>query len=223
MHFKSLLHVRDHSKATGRAHHLLSTIAHHVNRHTGEAFGPSIERLAERLDVTPQWVRQLRARLVAEGELILKPSRGRHCNVYVIPYERCPACQGGNPKAELPVDLIPDDTNPQVPPAQPATQPETLEAATRNSDPANPKVGEPFKAVLKRIELQKEFFKEEKEKKEGATRNCLEPWLEDKPERQSPYWCDAHGFCHSERLDDHLPGCWLEDTREECRNTREAG
>jgi hypothetical protein len=29
----------------------------------------------------------------------------------------------------------------------------------------------------------------------------------DKPERQSPFWCDAHGFCHSERLPDHRPDC----------------
>jgi hypothetical protein len=29
----------------------------------------------------------------------------------------------------------------------------------------------------------------------------------DKPERQSRWWCDAHGFCHSERLPDHRPGC----------------
>ncbi len=63
MHFKSLLHVRDHSKAKGRAHHLLEYIAQHVNRHTGEAFDLSVERLADRLDVTPQWVRQLRTRL----------------------------------------------------------------------------------------------------------------------------------------------------------------
>jgi hypothetical protein len=31
MHFKSLLHVRDHAKVRGRAHHLLSYIAQHVN------------------------------------------------------------------------------------------------------------------------------------------------------------------------------------------------
>ena len=77
MHFKSQLHVRDHAKAKGRAHHLLEHIAQHVNRHTGEAFGPSVERLADRLDITPQWVRHLRARLMAEGELIWKPIRGR--------------------------------------------------------------------------------------------------------------------------------------------------
>jgi hypothetical protein len=227
MHFKSILHVRDHSKATGTAHHLLSTIANHVNMHTGEAFGPSVDRLASRLDVTPQWVRQLRARLVAEGELMLKPSRGRHPNIYIIPYERCPACQGSNPKVDLPDDSLPDETNPTVEDPQPASEPETLTAPTRNSYPANPKVTlpqpetftpptrnsedpnpklkEPFAAVLARIELRKDV-KEVKEKKEGVTRNSFEIGL-DKPERQSPFWCEAHGFCHGERLSDHRPDC----------------
>jgi hypothetical protein len=201
MHFKSLLHVRDHAKVRGRAHHLLSYIAQHVNIHTGEAFDLSVERLADRLDVTPQWVRQLRTRLVETGELIVKQSRGRHPNVYVIPYERCPACQGGNPKVELPVENIPDEINPQVD----APKPETLPAPTRNSAPPNPKLGETFKVLLERIGPQKDV-KEVKEKKEGATRNSIEGWL-DKPERRSPFWCEAHGFCHSERLGDHQPDC----------------
>jgi hypothetical protein len=201
MHFKSLLHVRDHSKAKGRAHHLLEYIAQHVNMHTGEAFDLSVERLADRLDVTPQWVRQLRTRLVEMGELLVKQSRGRHPNVYVIPYERCPACQGGNPKVELPVENIPDEINPQVD----APKPETLPAPTRNSAPPNPKLGETFKVLLERIGPQKDV-KEVKERKEGATRNSIEGWL-DKPERRSPFWCEAHGFCHSERLGDHQPDC----------------
>jgi hypothetical protein len=233
MHFKSILHVRDHSKATGTSHHLLQTIANHVNRHTGEAFGPSVDRLAVRLDVTPQWIRQLRARLVAEGELIFKQSRGRHPNVYIIPWERCPACQGSQGNAPVSGDPLPDDFNPQVglpdeinpkvAASQPTSKPETLTAPTRNSAGANPKVGEPFEVVRKRIELQKDLLKEEREKKESATRNCLEPWLEDKPERQSPFWCAAHGFCHSERMPDHLPGCWLKDTGVAHRNIPEAG
>jgi hypothetical protein len=201
MHFKSLLHVRDHSKAKGRAHHLLEYIAQHVNMHTAEAFDLSVERLADRLEVTPQWVRQLRTRLVETGELIVKQSRGRHPNVYVIPYERCPACQGGNPKVELPVDNIPDDTNPQVD----APQPETFPALTRNSDPANPKLGETFEALLARIEHRKDL-KEVKERKDGATRKLRETWL-DKPEKYSPFWCEAHGFCHGECLSDHRPDC----------------
>jgi hypothetical protein len=197
--------VRDHSKTTGRAHHLLQHIAQHVNMHTGEAFGPSVERLADRLDVTPQWVRQLRAKLVAEGELILKPSRGRHPNVYIIPYERCPACQGINPKVELPVDRIPDETNPQVE----DLQPETFTPSTRNSEPLNPKLREPFAAVPQRIEYRKDSCKEVKERKERATRKFMETWL-DKPERHNPFWCEAHGFCPSERLSDHLLECALE-------------
>jgi hypothetical protein len=209
MHFKSLLHVRDHSKAKGTAHHLLEHIAQHVNMHTGEAFGPSVERLAVRLDVTPQWVRQLRARLVAEGELILKPSRGRHPNVYIIPYERCPACRGVNPKVELLVDPIPDESNPQVEVCQPETQPETFSAPTRKSDRPNPKLEEAFEALLARIELQKDSCKEVKEREKGLTRKFIEGWL-DKPERLSPFWCEAHGFCHSERLSEPLPDCWLE-------------
>jgi hypothetical protein len=201
MHFKSLLHVRDHAKVRGRAHHLLEYIAQHVNRHTGEAFNLSVERLADRLDVTPQWVRQLRTRLVETGELIVRQSRGRHTNVYIIPYERCPACQGGNPKLELPVENIPDEINPQVD----APQPETLPAPTRNSDGPNPKLRESFKVLPERIGPQKDV-KEVKEKKEGVTRNSIEEWL-DKPERRSPFWCEAHGFCHSERLSDHQPDC----------------
>jgi hypothetical protein len=107
VHFNSLLHVRDHAKVQGTAHHLLVYIALHVNRHTEEAFELSVDRLAHRLDVTPQWVRQLRARLVAAGELLVQQSRGRHPNVYRIPYERCPACQGGHPKLQLPVESHP--------------------------------------------------------------------------------------------------------------------
>jgi hypothetical protein len=32
----------------------------------------------------------------------------------------------------------------------------------------------------------------------------------EKAERNSPFWCEAHGFCHSERLSDSLPECTRE-------------
>jgi hypothetical protein len=32
----------------------------------------------------------------------------------------------------------------------------------------------------------------------------------DKPEAQSPFWCNEHGFSHSERLPDHRPDCTRE-------------
>jgi hypothetical protein len=120
MHFKSLLHVRDHAKVVGTAHHLLEYIALHVNRHTGEAFELTVERIAHRLEVTPQWVGQLRRRLVESGELLVKQSRGRHPNVYIIPYEHCSLCQKANPKGELGVG----ESNPKLSPGQPQSEPQ---------------------------------------------------------------------------------------------------
>jgi hypothetical protein len=194
MHFNSLLHVRDHAKVQGTAHHLLEYIALHVNRHTGEAFELSVDRLAHRLEVTPQWVHQPRARLVAAGELEIQQSRGRRPNVYRIPYERCPACQGGNPKLESPVE-----SNPQRPPAQP----ETAMPLPRNSDPSNPKLGKASGPRLAWIERPKES-KDLKEKQEAATRNFTNNGLGGpehppanmfpKAEQASPFWCQACGF-----------------------------
>jgi hypothetical protein len=48
--------------------------------------------------------------------------------------------------------------------------------------------------------------KREREKKDAlpAQVSSLTP---DKPEAYNPFWCDAHGFCHSERLPDRRPDC----------------
>jgi hypothetical protein len=199
MHFKSLLHVRDHAKVRGRAFALLQDIASHTNMHTGEAFELSVDRLAARHEVTPQWTRRLLNLLIASGELIVQRSRGRHPNVYIIPYERCPACQGDNPKLEYR-----DDFNPKLVPPQP----ETERPPTRNSTPLNPKLDEGSTARLAGIGSRKDL-KDLKERKEGATRNSEARGM-DKPEMQNPFWCDAHGFAHGERQPDHQPDCVLE-------------
>jgi len=52
--------------------------------------------------------------------------------------------------------------------------------------------------------------KDLKERKEGATPNFDGGGM-DKPEMQSPFWCDAHGFAHGERQPDHRPDCVLEE------------
>jgi hypothetical protein len=57
-----------------------------------------------------------------------------------------------------------------------------------------------IKAVTKVVGI-----KERKDKED-----MLASHVPKKAERQSPYWCEAHGFCHSQQLADHLPGCWLE-------------
>jgi hypothetical protein len=204
MHFKSLLHVRDHAKVVGTAHHLLEYIAQHTNMHTGEAFELTVERQAHRLNVTPQWVGQLRRHLVESGELIVQQSRGRRPNVYIIPYERCPACQGDdiNPKVE-----VGDDLNPEL---QPQTQPQTRPPPTPNSAAPQP-VGKVlrFPSVQPQTAPQKEV-KEVKEKKDGPTPNVDHDQedrrpdprdefpsghiLHDKAETDSPFWCAACGY-----------------------------
>jgi hypothetical protein len=198
MHFKSLLHVRDHAKVVGTARQLLQDIALHVNMHTGEAFELSVDRLAHRLDVTPQWVRRLKARLVEAGELIVQQSRGRRPNIYRIPTERCHACQATNPKQEFRVAQDPDEGNPKLP----RPQPETVTPSTRNYGHLHTR-----QKVLRYqgVEPETGVLKEsgKREKKEPPIFSLML----DKPERQSRWWCDAHGFCHSERLPDHRPGC----------------
>lgn len=46
--------------------------------------------------------------------------------------------------------------------------------------------------------------RERKEKGAPPAPFSLSP---DKPEQQNPFWCDAHGFAHGERLPDRRPDC----------------
>jgi hypothetical protein len=225
MHFKSLRHVRDHAKVRGTAHHLLNIIASHINMHTGEAFELTVERLANYLGVTPQWVGRLVNSLLASGELVVQRSRGRHANVYRIPYEHCHACQGDNPKVEFGVEILGDEINPKVTSSQPQTvgpatptsgapnpkvpspQPQSHAAPTPKSGAPNPKVGVGSNPPLARIEPQKEV-KEKREKKERPTTlvsfggeggASAPPGVRDeKPERQNPWWCEGCGVMHAE-------------------------
>jgi hypothetical protein len=173
---------------------MLEYIALHMNRHTGEAFELTVDRIAHRLHVTPQWVGQLRRHLVETGELLVQQSRGRHPNVYRIPWERCPACQGSNPNGEFGVE----DRNPKVPPGQPPSEPQSMTPPTPTCDPPNPKVEEVPAPHLAWIQPQKDS-KELKYYKEGPTPNSREEEPEqreeawEKAERRSPFWCEACG------------------------------
>jgi hypothetical protein len=154
MHFKSLRHVRDHVKVQGRAYDLLMYIALHTHMHTGEAFELTIERQAQRHQLTPEWTRILLNGVIATGELVVERSRGRHPNRYRFPLERCSACQGDdlNPKVELGVE----DANPKVPSGQPQSEPQSGPPPTPKSDPANPQVGVAATPHRARLEPPKE-------------------------------------------------------------------
>jgi hypothetical protein len=52
--------------------------------------------------------------------------------------------------------------------------------------------------------LAPERNRERKEKRAHSVSVSFSP---EKPEIDSPFWCETHGFCHSEQLSDHHPGC----------------
>lgn len=93
---------------------------------------------------------QLRRQLLASGELIVKQSRGRRPNVYVIPYESCHLCQAAipdrpsrgddvNPKVEFGVAVPTPTPNPQRTPKQPPSNPQVTEASGPELAPVEPK------------------------------------------------------------------------------------
>jgi hypothetical protein len=46
-----------------------------------------------------------------------------------------------------------------------------------------------------------------KEREKKGTPPAPVSLSQEKAERYNPFWCEAHGFCHGERLSDHLSGC----------------
>jgi hypothetical protein len=75
------------------------------------------------------------------------------------------------------------------------------------SDPPDPQVSD-IPDTPRQESLTQKTIENKREKKEAPTAP-VSLWPE-KAERASPYWCEAHGFCHGERLPDQLPGCWCE-------------
>jgi hypothetical protein len=179
------------------ARHLLLLIATHQSIETGWAF-LSYLCLSEELGVTRRRVIQLVFLLEAKGVLEVRRGHGRgHVNFYRILREEDglpvphrsnkPACrQAGKVKSETP------------PPAEKVKFP---------TPPAPEKVKSETPNTLKSLENvpDKVVDTKEREKKEAPVFHSPE-----KAERQSPFWCEVHGFCHGERLPDQLPGCWCE-------------
>jgi hypothetical protein len=75
--------------------------------------------------------------------------------------------------------------------------------------PAGKKVKSPTRkseiSDLEKVKCPSPERNREREKKGAPLAPVIH--VNEKPETDNPFWCEAHGFCHSERLDDHLPGC----------------
>jgi hypothetical protein len=175
------------------ARHLMQLIGSHQNPATGWAY-LSYACLSEESSLTRRRVIQLVALLEAKGVLEVHRGHGRgHVNFYRILREDdglpVPHKRGKKVKSETP--LSEEKVKFPTPP-----QPEKVKS-------------EPDKS-LESLEntAHKVVENKEREKKgKSASPVSLSP---EKAERHSPYWCEAHEFCHGERLPDHRPDCSLE-------------
>jgi hypothetical protein len=55
--------------------------------------------------------------------------------------------------------------------------------------------------------LTSRFVKSKREREKKGAPPAPFSLSPDKPEMHNPFWCDAHSFCHGERLPDHRPDC----------------
>lgn len=181
MSMSTLAYTRQAYKSFSRsARHLLQLIAGHQSLQTGWAY-LSYRCLSEESSLTPRRIMQLVAFLEANHALEVHRGHGRgHVNFYRVLSEEdgSPVPCRGAKKVKFP----------------PSPEVEKVKSETGNSLESQENVPD------------KEVNIKEREKKGSAVRRTVSLSLE-KSERQNPFWCEAHRFCHSERLGDHRPDC----------------
>jgi hypothetical protein len=171
----------------------MQLIGSHQSPITGWAY-LSYACLSEEASLTRRRVIQLVALLEAKGVLEVRRGHGRgHVNFYRILRE-----EDGLPVSPKRREKVKSHT------------PSLAEKVKFPTPPEPEKVkSEPDKS-LESLEntAHKVVENKEREKKgKSASPVSLSP---EKAERHSPYWCEAHGFCHSERLPNHRPDCACE-------------
>jgi hypothetical protein len=170
------------------ARHLMQLIGSHQSPQTGWAY-LSYACLAEEASLTRRRVIQLVALLEEKGVLEVRRGHGRgHVNFYRILREEdgLPIPSKRRKKVKSGADPKEEKVKFPTPPGEEKVKSETAKSLESHENP-------PDKVVT---------IKEREDKAERPV--ALFP---EKPEQQSPYWCEAHGFCHGERLPDHHPDC----------------
>ena len=165
------------------ARHIFQLIASHQSLQTGWAY-LSYRCLSEESSLTPRRVMQLVAFLEAQGALEVRRGHGRgHVNFYRILRE-----EDGLPVPHRSTKKVKSEGGRKVKFPTPP-EPEKVKSETSNTLQSLQNV------------LDKVVEAKEREKKEAVSLSA------DKPEKDNPFWCEAHGFCHGERLSDHRPDC----------------
>jgi hypothetical protein len=191
MSMSNLAYVRSAYKSFSRsARHLLLLIASHQSYDTGWAF-LSYRCLSEESGLTPRRVMQLVSFLEENHALEVRRGHGRgHVNFYrvlseedgsPVPHRGGKKVKSGTAKGSEKVKFSPSPDAEKV-------KPETGKGLESKENPP-----------------AKEIHNKEREKK-GAPQAPFSLSC-NKPEMHNPFWCEAHGFCHGERLSDDCPGC----------------
>jgi hypothetical protein len=186
MSMSSLAYARGAYKSFSHsARHIIQLIAGHQNLQTGWAY-LSYLCLSEESGLTRRRVIQLIALLEAAGALEVRRGHGRgHVNFYRILRE-----EDGLP---VPHKKVKSATPP-------------LQEKVKFPTPPEPqKVKSQLDKLLESLSkvVAKAVTTKEREDKEDMPSDRSP----EKAERQNPFWCEAHGFCHGERLPDHRPDC----------------
>jgi hypothetical protein len=176
------------------ARHLMQLIGSHQSPVTGWAY-LSYVCLSEESSLTRRRVIQLVALLEAKGVLEVRRGHGRgNVNFYRILRE-----EDGLPVPHRSTKKVKSATSPP---------PEKVKFPT---PPGLEKVkSEPPKSLESQANAADKVVLNTKEREDKAAPVAPVVVAPEKAERQSPFWCEAHDFCHSERLPDHRPDCWLE-------------
>ena len=170
------------------ARHLMQLIGSHQSPQTGWAY-LSYACLSEEASLTRRRVIQLVALLEESHVLEVRRGHGRgNVNFYRILREEdglpIPRKRGKKVKSATPPE--PEKVKFPTPPGE-----EKVKSETRNS--------------LELLGNMTHKVVDTKERKEKADIPSDHP--PEKAEQQNPFWCEAHGFCHGERLPDHRPDC----------------
>jgi hypothetical protein len=168
----------------------LQLIAGHQNLQTGWAY-LSYRCLSDESSLTRRRVIQLVAFLEANHALEVHRGHGRgHVNFYRILREedRLPVPHRSNKKVKSETPLHEETVKFPTPP-----EPEKVKSETGKG-----------LELLRKVPDKVVETKEREKKGAPLAPFSLSP---ERAERQSPFWCEAHRFCHSERLPDHRPDC----------------
>jgi hypothetical protein len=175
------------------ARHLMQLISSHQSPQTGWAY-LSYDCLSAEASLTRRRVIQLVALLEEKGVLDVRRGHGRgNVNFYRILRE-----EDGLP--------VPHKRQKKVKSAIPPLQ----EKVKFPTPPASEKVRFHPPKPLKSLENTPAKVVDTKEREEKEAPLAPFSILPEKAERLSPFWCEAHGFCHGERIPDNRPDCWLE-------------